>query len=117
MLDKNAFAILKVLNKLADADYKVITVDEIISAQNTKNQQDASSIKQIIDFLSKQDYINIKFSEDNTYCYSILPKAKQLLEQGTTKKQHNKTPALNYIIIAISAFVGTMLALFIFYCI
>ncbi len=115
MLDKNAFAILKVLNKLADTDYKVVTTDEIVSAQTGKNQLDADSIKQLIQFLFKQEYINIKFSEDNTYCYSVLPKAKQIIEQGQGKKQKTKTPALNYIIIALSAFIGTILALLIFY--
>ncbi len=115
MLDKNAFTILKVLNKLADADYKVITVEEIISANTSKLNFDEESVKQIILFLSKQEYINIKFSEDNTYCYSVLPKAKQLIEQGSPKKARNKTPYLCYLIVGLSAFIGTLLALFVFY--
>lgn len=116
MLDKNSLSVLKILNKLADTDYKVITIEEVSSAQTSKNQLKEDDIKHIMEFLSKQEYINVKFSEDNTYCYCILQKAKQLLEQGSTKKPtRNKTNLFNYIITASAAFVGTILALIIFY--
>ena len=115
MLDKNTFTILKILNKLADTDYKVITIEEIIAANTGKLQFDDESVKQIILFLSKQEYINIKFSEDNTYCYSILPKAKQLIEQGSPKKASKRAPYLCYFIVGLASFVGTLLALLVFY--
>lgn len=116
MLDKNSLSVLKVLNKLADADYKVVTIEEITPSITTKNQLTEDDVKHIMEFLFKQEYINIKFSEDNTYCYCILPKAKQLLEQNSSKKAtKNKPNIINYLVTALSAFVGTILALIIFY--
>ena len=100
MLDKKSTAVLKALNKLAiNSAYKVVTTDEIIS------------------YLGKQEYINIKFSEENTYCYSLLPKARILLEQsdGKIKQTKPNMPFLNYVYIFIASFVGTMLALIIFF--
>jgi len=105
MLDKKSISVLKVLNKLATGTaYKVTTSEEIITTLNQKSQYDADSIRQIIDFLEKQEYINIKFSEENTYCYSLLPKARIVLEQETGKVKPKK-----------SSFIGSMLALIIFF--
>lgn len=93
MLDKKTTAVLKVLGKLGeDCAYKVITVEEILSSLNSRNQYDIDSVKQIIEYLCKQEYIVLKFEEDATFCYSLLPKARIYLEQDSaktkTKKQH-----------------------------
>ncbi len=118
MLDKNTTSVLKVLNKLAEGNaYKVITGEEILANLSQKSHYDLEIIKQIIDFLEKQQYINIKFSEENTYCYSLLPKAKIFLEQtqtNLTKNKENKQ-LMTYIYIMLSSFIGTMLALLIFF--
>ena len=93
MLDRKSIAILKSLNNLAEGNaYKVVTSEEILSSLSQKSQYDADTIKQIIDFLEKQEYIIIKFSEENTYCYSLLPKARIFLEQdgGKTKSKKYK---------------------------
>ena len=118
MLDKNTTAILRVLNKLAEGNaYKVITSDEIMANLSQKSHYDLEIIKQILDFLEKQQYINIKFSEANTYCYSLLPKAKIYLEQVAIKSTptKNNKDIMKYVYIMISSFIGTMLALLIFF--
>ncbi len=118
MLDKKSTSVLKALNKLAlNSAYKVVTSDEILMNLSQKSQFDADTINEIISYLEKQEYINIKFSEENTYCYSLLPKARIYLEQetGKGKPKQFKLPVLNYIFIIIASFVGTMLALLIFF--
>jgi predicted transcriptional regulator len=118
MLDKKSLSVLKVLNKLTDGTaYKVTTSDEIISMLTQKAQYDNDSIRQIMDFLEKQEYLTIKFSEENTYCYSLLPKAHIVIEQESSKPKAKKSnlTAMQYVLVAISAFVGTMLALLIFF--
>ena len=105
------------MNKLAEGNaYKVVTSDEILASLSQKSQYDADTIKQIIDFLEKQEYIIIKFSEENTYCYSLLPKARIFLEQdgGKTKSKNTKSNFLNYLFIALASFVGTSVAMLIF---
>ncbi len=118
MLDKKTTTVLKILNKLTEGSaYKVITTEEILSNINQKSQFDLETIKQSIEFLEKQQYINIKFSEENTYCYSLMPKARIYLEQEnqkvTTKKQTNNV--MMYVYIMLASFIGTMLALLIFF--
>ncbi|MBO5954615.1 MAG: hypothetical protein J6Q13_01455 [Clostridia bacterium] len=57
MLDKRTIAVLKVLNKLSDGNaYKVITSEEILISLAQKSQYDLDSIKQILNFLEKQEY-------------------------------------------------------------
>ncbi len=118
MLDKKSLSVLKALNKLTDGSaYKVTTSDEVISLLSQKSQYDSDVIKQIMDFLEKQEYITIKFSEENTYCYSLLPKARIVLEQDTGKVKQKKSALsfVHYALIAVSSFVGTMIALLIFF--
>lgn len=118
MLDKKSFSVLKALNKLTDGSaYKVTTSDEVISLLSQKSQYDNDSIRQIMDFLEKQEYLTIKFSEENTYCYSLLPKAHIVLEQESArpKTKKNMLTAMQYALVAISAFVGTMIALLVFF--
>lgn len=118
MLDKRSIAVLRTLNKLTEGSaYKVITGDEIISNLAQKSQFDLDSIKQILEFLEKQEYINIKFSEENTYCYSLLPKARICLEQESWKKSEKKQKIqiMNYVFVMISSFIGCLLALIIFF--
>ena len=117
MLDKKSITVLKVLNKLSvGTAYKVITADEIIASLSQKSLYDFDTIKEIIDFLEKQEYLNIKFSEENTYCYSLLPKARIYLEQegSKTKSKQAKVPVMHYVFCMISSFLGTTLAMLIF---
>lgn len=118
MLDKKTTTVLKVLNKLAEGTaYKVVTTEDVMLNLNQKSQYDMDSIHQIISYLEKQEYLTIKFSEDNTYCYSLSPKARIYLEQEQGKSKTKKTnlPTITYIFTMIASFIGTMLALFIFF--
>lgn len=118
MLDKKTHVVLKVLNKISEGNaYKVITVEDILNSLTAKSQYDVDGVRQIMHYLEDQQYINIKFSEENTYCYSLLPKARIYLEQETGKNKSKKTNInwLKYLLVALSSFIGTMLALFIFF--
>jgi len=114
MLDKKSLTLLKVLNKLSvGTAYKVVTSDELISTLPQKSLYNNDTIKEILDFLEKQEYINIKFSEENTYCYSLLPKARIYLEQEGSKNKNkaNKPAIYSYLFNMIASFVGTTLAM------
>ena len=118
MLDKKTINVLKILRKLSDGTaYKVTTSEEVISMLSQKSAYNADTIKQIFDYLSKQEYIIIKFSEENTYCYSLLPKANILLEQQNlvTKPEKHKFSVLNYLLILLLSFAGCLLALLFFF--
>ena len=118
MLDKSSNVVLKILSKLAvGSTYKVITCEDVINA-SSKIKFDAENLKQIMDFLEKQEYINIKCSEENTFCYAISPKARLYLEQESKSKLKRNSlslPILNYVFVALASFVGSILALIIFF--
>ena len=118
MLDKKSTAVLKSLNKLSEGcTYKVVTSDEIIVNLSQKNLYDHDNIKEIIDYLSKQEYLNLKFSEENTYCYTLLPKARIYLEQNTIKAKPKQLQfeTKTYLFIMIASFIGCLLAMLIFF--
>lgn len=118
MLDKKTTAVLKILGKLGeDSAYKVITVEEVLTALSPKSQYDRDSVKQIIEYLCKQEYIVLKFEEDVTFCYSLLPKARIYLEQETTKTKTKKQhlPYRWVILCAFACAVGSFVANVLFY--
>ncbi len=119
MLDKKSISVLKAMNKLAlGSAYKVVTTDEIMAILSQKSQYDNDSLKEIIGFLEKQEYINIKFSEDNTYCYSILPKGSICIEQADSNSKSHKSKNIKflpYLYVSLASFIGTILALVIFF--
>ena len=118
MLDKKTNAVLKVLNRLTEGNtYKVVSGDDIISNLTQKSLYDREIIKQSMEFLEKQQYINIKFSEENTYCYSLLPKARIYLEQDIVKPNNKKRnfDLMNYVYVMIASFIGTILAMLVFF--
>ena len=118
MLDKKSTAVLKSLNKLSEGcTYKVVTSDEIIMNLSQKNLYDHDNIKEIIDFLNKHEYLNLKFSEENTYCYTLLPKARIYLEQtiSNSKPKKMQFQTQTYLFVMIASFIGTMLAMLIFF--
>ena len=91
MLDKKTHTVLRTLGKLTeDCAYKVITVEEILNTLPSKSY-DLDSVKETIDFLCKQEYIVIKFEEDYTFCYSLLPKARIYLETEASKNKPQKS--------------------------
>ena len=90
MLDKKTTAVLKSLGRLSEESaYKVVTIEEILGTLPNK-VYDVDSVKETIDFLCKQEYIVIKFEEDYTFCYSMLPKARIYLETQAQSAKSKK---------------------------
>lgn len=115
MLDKKSIIVLKALKRLlADASYKVVTAQEVASSIQKKDY-DQDTIKETIDYLSKQEYINLKFSEDDTYCYSMLPKGRISLEQVGSKRKETDLSFKQYVFIALASMVGSILAIVFFF--
>lgn len=90
MLDKKTTCVLAMLGKMSEnTAYKVVTIEELLNSLPSKSF-DADGVKNTIDFLSKQEYILIKFEEEYTICYSMLPKARIYLETEASKGRVKK---------------------------
>lgn len=118
MLDDKQIAVLKVLNKLVTTGtFKVVTNDEISALLSQKIAIESEQIKPIVEFLGKENYINLKFAEDNTYCYAITSKTTLYFAQlaSIPQKKKSKSPILIFFISMLASFIGTMLAMMIFF--
>lgn len=115
MLDKFRLKILSYLNKISQTgEYKVLTFDDIKKYLNDKELTN-EIIEKTLDFLSNNEYIKIKFQDDEQICFCSLAKSK-FIENDTKapnndKKALNKMILLNIIFSSISAFLGAFLAI------
>lgn len=117
MLDNRSIAVLNSLNNLSQINsYKVVTIEEILDNIKKNYQFDQNDIKQSMEFLDKQGFINIKFSDKNTYCYCLLPKTKFILEETKEKSSNGKSNNFySLLLIMLASFIGSMSALLVFY--
>ena len=112
MLSKNCMSVYDVLKRLsANGGYKVVTVGEILNSLNKSFT--TASVKQHMETLAREGYINIKFSEDETYCYTITKVNKN--EDDIKDTHHSHSNTLNYLFVALASFIGSMVALFVFF--
>lgn len=113
MLDKVTTAFLSVLSKIvADGSYKVITSSELVAMLPENVKFEVENVKHTIDFLQKHEYIALKFEENQTYCYTLLPKARILLEQETLTKKDKKHKTKNTLGWCLICFFATAAATF-----
>ena len=117
MLENRSIAVLNSLNRLSQInEYKVVTIEDILDNIKKNYQFDQSDIQKCMEFLDKQGFINIKYSDKNTFCYCLLPKSKMILEE--TKEKMSKSKTNNFyslLLIMLASFIGSMSALLIFY--
>lgn len=115
MLDKFGLKLLNVLLENGkNGDYIVLSIDEIKSHFKTGEIND-TILNNTLNFLSQNDYIKIKFKDDEQICYACLTKARLIedtkLVNKNNKKQLNKLIILNIIFSCLSAFVGAVIAI------
>ena len=78
MLDKRSTRLLDVLLTLVggDGSYKVIEKTEIIAGMGTRWKIDAAGLDHMLIFLSTQEMIDVKHSDETDVAVAILPKGR-----------------------------------------
>lgn len=114
MIDKQNLKIIKQLQKLcADGSYKVFELDELIKSLGIKKDALNNDLK----YLKDNEYIDIKYADDNVVCLCILPKSRQVEEQENSKKYSHfnimKVMLISGIFSGIMAFFGAFVAMLI----
>ncbi len=115
MLDKLTSATLDFLSKeCEDGSYKILKTDYIISSLPSSIKASEEGVADCINHLEDREYLKLKYSEDNTFCLSVLPKGRKhtevAKEQKTILKKNNRYLKLTVIFAGIASFVGAMLA-------
>ncbi len=119
MLDKKTSITLKVLNLICEDDvYKVVDYDNLISHFPKKVKCSKEMLEDSLNYLKAGQYIDIKYSQDDTYCLTVMPKGKLILED--TDRDINAMSRFTKILLVtaltsgIMAFLGGFLAIMLF---
>lgn len=114
MLDIKSNIVLKILCKeCPNGSYKIVDAGDIISAMPNKYKVDSEGLEHILIYLERQDYISIKYDDDNVYCLAVLPFGFQHCESSNQKEasQKRKLPLyLMFIIYFFLSFLACFLA-------
>ena len=74
MLDKRTSALLQSINDFCSSGtYKIFSEEDFLSAFPEKWGVTAEALAQMLDYLSENGYINVKYSGGGMYCICPLP--------------------------------------------
>ena len=115
MLDKFGFELLNILNEYSESgDYIVLEYEDIFS-RFKKSKINKEILTNTLNYLVQNEYIKIKFKDDDEICFYTLTKARMIKETDEIRvksdKQNNKYLILNIIFSSISAFFGAFIAI------
>jgi len=87
MLDKRTSALLQTINDFCSSGtYKIFSEEDFLAAFPERWGVTAESLCQMLDYLSENGYINIKYSGGGMYCICPLPLGRGYCEQEADKK-------------------------------
>lgn len=89
MLDSQLSAVLKVLNQLSDGSYKIAEADEIIGKLPEPDRCTKVELAGFLRMLADNDYIGVKYSSIDEYCFATLSKARVI---ETAKEETPEEP-------------------------
>ena len=87
MLDKRTSALLQSINDFCSSGtYKIFSEEDFLSAFPEKWGVTAEALAQMLDYLSENGYINVKYSGGGMYCICPLPLGRGYCEQEAEKR-------------------------------
>lgn len=91
MIDIKSKIVLKILAKeCPNGAYKIVDTSDIISAMPNKYKVDSEGLKHVLIYLERQDYISIKYDDENLYCIAVLPYGYEICENNNQKESSKK---------------------------
>ncbi|MBQ8909139.1 MAG: hypothetical protein IJY90_02495 [Clostridia bacterium] len=109
MLDIKSKLVLKILQKeCPNGSYSLVEARDVISAMPIKYRVDNDGLENILIYLERQEYISIKYDDENVYCLCVLPFGNEIIETDGKQKNEGKSPRLwmIFILCFLSAFLG-----------
>ena len=92
MLDIKSKIVLKILQKeCPHGAYNLVEAKDIISAMPIKYRVDNDGLNHILIYLERQEYISIKYDEEDVFCLCVLPFGNEVLENDGKQKSEGKT--------------------------
>ncbi len=91
MLDKRSEALLRIINKECfEGSYKVLEVDDLIRLMPKKFKVDFETISQLMGYLKTGEYVSVKYSDNEVFCVSPLPRGRRFFEVELETKKNKK---------------------------
>ena len=91
MLDKRSEELLRIINKECnEGSYKVLEVDDLIRLMPRKFKADYETISQLMGYLKAGEYISLKYSDNEVFCVSPLPRGRRIFEVEQEEKRKGK---------------------------
>lgn len=88
MLDKRTSALLQTINDFCSSGtYKIFSEEDFLAAFPERWGVTAESLCQMLDYLSENGYINIKYSGGGMYCILPASARARLLRAGSGQKE------------------------------
>ena len=115
ILDKRSAKMMQTLLRFcSDGSYKIIEINDLIKGMLPRYKIDAETVAQIIKYISDNELIDIKYSDDKVYCIAVLPKGR-VIEETDQNKSQGKTLGRWFIGVMIggcfaAAFLGAFVA-------
>ena len=95
MLDKRSEALLRIINKECnEGSYRVLEVDDLIRLMPKKFKVDFDTISQLMGYLKTGEYVSVKYSDNEVFCVSPLPRGRRIFEVAQDEKNSNKKSKL-----------------------
>ena len=95
MLDKRCEELLRIVNKeCQEGSYKVLEVDDLIRLMPKKFKVDFDTISQLMGYLKTGEYVSVKYSDNEVFCVSPLPRGRRIFEVEQEEKNSNKKSKL-----------------------
>ena len=109
MLDKLCKKFLRTLiNYCGDNGYSIIEIAELVSV--VSNKLDQELLKKYINYLTDNEYIDVKYFDDKQICLAILPKARVQEEEAKEVRKLNHKYLRLSVLMAVASLVTTPLS-------
>lgn len=115
MIDKKSLALLKTIINQTDSGYKVFSIEELCLNTPKQFNMDANEFNGCIEILVENEYVSVKYQDDNEICLLVLNKGRALFENlSEEKKERIKNNHKYYLSAFAGAFTGSISALLFF---
>lgn len=115
MLDQRTAILLEAVNFLCERGYTVLEQEELLDYFPESLRPDTDSMRHMLDHLSSQAFIDVRYCDDAQICLCPLPKGRIYFEEREEKRRGEQLLFRRVLLVSVIAsfaggFIGALLA-------